>query len=176
MCATVEAKGSAVFSTWIGDKGKLTDFSYADIWDRSGAIAYTLINKYRIKARDRVILCYTFGLEFFVAFLACLRCGVIAVPVYPLNPAKLKMSLEKLGLIVNSCGATLCLTDDTIYWFRKAQLLNVLSDAKDAWPQNLKGKPQNDLPQEAVTRWTSQAFGIVIWAFCNTLADLPVSE
>jgi len=136
MNATVLQKGDTIFSTWIGDKGEEAQFSFNHIWDRSGAIAHTLIHKYKLRKGDRIILCYGFGLEFFVAFLACLRSGVIAVPVYPPNPTKLKMSLEKLELIVNSAGATICLTDNAINWYRKAQSMNVLSGAK--WPKNLK--------------------------------------
>ncbi|KAM3575053.1 hypothetical protein VYU27_003073, partial [Nannochloropsis oceanica] len=134
--AMVSKKGAQVFSTWIGEKNETIDYSYEYIWDRSGAISHYLFGKYGLNKGERVILCYGFGLEFFVAFLACLRLGVVAVPVYPPNPTKLKMSLEKLELIVDSAGAKLCLTDNTVNWFRKASQLNVLSTAK--WPRGMK--------------------------------------
>uniref|UniRef100_K3WAG2 AMP-dependent synthetase/ligase domain-containing protein n=1 Tax=Globisporangium ultimum (strain ATCC 200006 / CBS 805.95 / DAOM BR144) TaxID=431595 RepID=K3WAG2_GLOUD len=36
-----------------------------------------------IKPGDRVLLVYPPGLDFIIAFLACLRAGIVAVPVYP---------------------------------------------------------------------------------------------
>lgn len=147
----VALKGNTPFSTWLGDKGEETDYSFALIWDRSGAIAHALVHKFKLKKGDRVILCYGLGFEFFITFLGCLRAGIIAVPVYPPNPSKLKMSLEKLELIVNSAGANLCLTDNTINWYRKAQMLNPLSNVK--WPKRLKWEST-----EAITEGTGKTY------------------
>ena len=36
-----------------------------------------------IEAKDRVLLVYPPSLDFIVAYLACLRAGVVAVPVFP---------------------------------------------------------------------------------------------
>jgi acyl-CoA synthetase (AMP-forming)/AMP-acid ligase II len=70
-----------------------------DVWARSGTIAHKLRNKWGCERGDRVILCYSFGLHFFEAFLACLRAGVVAVPVYPPNPATVRKSLAKLQAV-----------------------------------------------------------------------------
>lgn len=82
---------------------------------------------------DRVILAFNFGLRFFVVFLGCLRAGVVAVPVYPPNPANLKRSLGKLRLVAQSCDAKMILVDPPVNRLRLASRLNVLSSS-NPWP------------------------------------------
>jgi acyl-CoA synthetase (AMP-forming)/AMP-acid ligase II/acyl carrier protein len=54
---------------------------------------------------DRAILLHPPGLDFVVAFYACLAAGVIAVPAFPPDPAALDRSLGRLSAIVASSGA-----------------------------------------------------------------------
>ena len=129
-------KTGTPFSSWIHDNGKdETEFTYDYVWNKAGSIAYRLVDKYKLKKGDRVILCYGFGLEFFITFLGCLRAGIIAVPVYPPNPTKLKFSLEKLQLIVDSSGATVCLCDDILLTLKTIQSANIFGPK---WPKQLK--------------------------------------
>lgn len=60
---------------------------------------------------DRVLLIYNPGLDYVVAFFACLFAGVIAIPVYP--PRK-NRSLERLDAIVIDAKAKLILTTSNI--------------------------------------------------------------
>ena len=53
-------------------------------------------------------------MEFLFAFLGCLRAGVVACPVYPLDPSKMEIALTKFKLVVEDTGAQLCLTDKLI--------------------------------------------------------------
>lgn len=134
--AVSERKGGAVYSTWLGDKDKVeASFTYEQIWTRAGMVAHTLRTKARAQKGDRILLCYGFGLEFFVAILGCFRAGVVAVPVYPPNPAKLDASLKKLRLIMDDCGARVCLADKQVMMFRKVQLLNPIN--RSSWPKDL---------------------------------------
>lgn len=74
--ALVDKSGEAPFGTWLGEKGEeQKTYTYGEIWNRAGAIAHAMRVKWGLAKGDRVILCYNFGLEFFVAFLACLRGG-----------------------------------------------------------------------------------------------------
>jgi amino acid adenylation domain-containing protein len=59
---------------------------------------------------DRVLLTYPAGLEFALAFWACILSGRIAVPVPALDPARLKGSLPRLNAIVADAQAKLALT------------------------------------------------------------------
>ena len=52
--------------------------SYREIEGRTRALATKLFREFAVKRGERVVLCYPPGLEFIVAFLACLRAGVIA--------------------------------------------------------------------------------------------------
>ena len=57
------------------------------------------------------------------------------MPVYPPNPTKLKFSLEKLQLIVDSSGATVCLCDDILLTLKTIQSANIFGPK---WPKQLK--------------------------------------
>lgn len=85
---------------------------------------------------DRVVLAFNFGLEFFVVFLGCLRAGIIAVPVYPPNPATLKNSLPKLQLIVDSCEPKLIVVDSSVNRLRLACKSRALAKgiSSSSWP------------------------------------------
>ncbi len=60
---------------------------------------------------ERALLMYTPGLDFVVAFFACLYAGVIAVPVYP---PKRNQSFHRLQAIIKDCDAKDILTTSTI--------------------------------------------------------------
>ena len=60
-------KSGEIFSSWIHDNGKdETDFTYDYMWQKAGTIAYRLVEKFKLKRGDRVILCYGFGLPHFL--------------------------------------------------------------------------------------------------------------
>ena len=56
------------------------------------------------------MLVYPPSLDFIVAFLACLKAGIIAVPAYPPDPRKLNKDLKMFATIVSSCDAKAALT------------------------------------------------------------------
>ena len=83
-----KAQPDKILYTFLDDKGKETvKLSYADIDRKTNAIA-TIMRKSKtdggwgIKAKDRVLLVYPPSLDFIVAYIACLRAGVVAVPVF----------------------------------------------------------------------------------------------
>ncbi|KAJ8603542.1 hypothetical protein CTAYLR_004885, partial [Chrysophaeum taylorii] len=90
-------------------------------WWQSG-FSGTLVSRWAIAP------CYAPGPEFFVAFVACLRAGVLAVPNYPPDPAQVQRGLEKLDLVTTGCGAELGLTD------RIVNKLRVTTSARHSWP------------------------------------------
>jgi acyl-CoA synthetase (AMP-forming)/AMP-acid ligase II len=91
----------------LGDSVEHT-LTYGQLDRRARAVATAL--QARCAAGDRVVLAFPPCLDFMVAFLGCLYAGVIAVPVYPPHPTRLKKSLPVLHGIVASCGATFGLT------------------------------------------------------------------
>ena len=60
--------------------------TYAQLEERTNDLAWYLLNKAGLKPGERAVLVYPPSLEFMVAFLACLKAGLVAVPVFPPNP------------------------------------------------------------------------------------------
>ena len=58
---------------------------------------------------ERALLVYPPSLDFMVAFLSCLKAGVVAVPVFPPNPAR-RDTLHMFSKITESSGADYALT------------------------------------------------------------------
>ncbi|WP_190823617.1 fatty acyl-AMP ligase [Saccharopolyspora pogona] len=65
-----------------------------------------------VRRGDRALLVYLPSLHFISAFLGCLACGVIPVPVAPPNPLKLAQDTGALAAIATSSGARVVLTHD----------------------------------------------------------------
>ncbi|MDJ0843725.1 fatty acyl-AMP ligase [Crocosphaera sp.] len=60
---------------------------------------------------ERALLMYSPGIDFIIAFFACLYAGVIAVPIYP---PRRNQSLDRLKAIIDDCQAKEVLTTSTI--------------------------------------------------------------
>ena len=65
-----------------------TNLTYGEIVDQSEQVANHLLDVAGVKSGDRVMLVYPPSLDFIVAFLGCLRAGVIAVPAFPPDPSR----------------------------------------------------------------------------------------
>lgn len=73
---------AAVFAKWFDAHGAVSEtHTFASLWMEAGRVAHELRVSCGLAKGDRAILCYGFGLDFFAAFLGCLRAGVLAVPV-----------------------------------------------------------------------------------------------
>ena len=106
---TVDKNGSRTFATWYNDQGQaIDDYSFADLWEEAGIVAYHLRVKWNLSKGDRVVLCYSFGLQFFASFIGCIRAGVTAVLVHPPS-MPLTKSLPKMLKVVDNCSAKLIL-------------------------------------------------------------------
>jgi acyl-CoA synthetase (AMP-forming)/AMP-acid ligase II len=77
--------------------------TYGEIDRQARAIAARL--RETCAPGDRALLLYPPGLEFISAFFGCLYAGVIAVPSYPPDPTRLRISLARLQVIAADCGA-----------------------------------------------------------------------
>lgn len=84
---------------------------------------------------ERVLLVYPPSLDFIVTFLACLRAGVVAVPVYPPDPRRLKKNMYMFASIQGSSGARVALTSKSYNWAKRATgIKEVFSREKATWP------------------------------------------
>ena len=90
----------------------------------------------------RALLVYPPSLEFMMAFLGCLKVGVIAVPVFPPNPAR-KDTLVMFSRITESSGAQFALTSTEYNHMKKLagvkDMVTKFTRANAAtWPENLE--------------------------------------
>jgi predicted naringenin-chalcone synthase/acyl-CoA synthetase (AMP-forming)/AMP-acid ligase II len=96
----------------------LHDWTYQQFLDRIKVAAANLhnfiepANKQKLLPGDRIVLCFPPGLDFFVAFWACISLGLVAVPVCPPDPFQANSdSHTKLYSIISNCEAKLLLTN-----------------------------------------------------------------
>ncbi len=98
----------------------LATLSYAQADQRARALALRLREHAQIG--DRVLLLYPFGLEYPVAFLACLYAGLVAVPAFPPDRQRAVKTMPRVSAIIRDADARLILTSrelvDTIEFAR----------------------------------------------------------
>jgi acyl-CoA synthetase (AMP-forming)/AMP-acid ligase II len=85
--------------------------TYAQFWENTGTLAAHFL-KEGIKKSERVMIVYpnTAQLEYFTAFVACLRVGIVPVSIYPPNPQKIDQDLVKFDHFVSNAGAICAIT------------------------------------------------------------------
>jgi amino acid adenylation domain-containing protein len=96
---------------YLSEDGEMS-LTYGELDEKARAIGVLL--KESFKYGDRVLLLYPPGLEFISGFMGCLYAGMIAVPAYPPDPARLSRTLTRLQKIAMDAQAAAVLTTDTI--------------------------------------------------------------
>lgn len=82
-----------------------------------------------------MLLVFFPGLDFTVSLLACFKAGLIAVPVFPPDPRKMKKDLHHFVNIQLSCGASTVLTNSLYNFTKKIEgLKNMFSTESVRWP------------------------------------------
>lgn len=94
---------------WLGDGEEAeTRLTWSELDRQARAIAAWLIAKgYQ---GQRALLLYVPGLDFVSALYGCLYAGVIAVPAYPPDPARLARTLPRMQAVVRSAAPAIALT------------------------------------------------------------------
>src|SRR6185295_254918 len=107
-----EASSGKVLFTALEPGGPQGSLTAADLDRRSRGLASTLQEQFPRGAR--VVLLLPPGLDYVVAYWACLYAGVIPVPAYPPDPGQLDRTLPRLGSILRDCAAAALLTTEAI--------------------------------------------------------------
>ena len=82
-------------------EGEPAELSNGELDRRARAIAVAV--RERVSPGERALIICPPGLDYVASFYACLYAGVIAVPVYPPNPALLKRTLPRLiGVVADA--------------------------------------------------------------------------
>lgn len=141
--------------------------NYGELDQQARTIA-TLLQS-RAPRGERILLLYPPGLEFITGFFACLYAGLIAVPAYPPEPARLSRTLPRLQAILSDAKAKLVLTTKSILslaqpLFEQAQDLRSLewlsSDNLTAGLQRDWQEPDLSSDDVAFLQYTSGSTGM----------------
>jgi thioester reductase-like protein len=100
--------------------GRTTEsYTYLEFLQRTTDIASHIQRTCPMAPGERVMLAYPPGVEMICAFFACVRLGLIPVPVYPPTSHGFRAALDKTDFIARDCQATAVLTTRSYYWSMK---------------------------------------------------------
>lgn len=112
-------------------------FTYKEWSNTVERLASKLLLSSSIKPKDRVLLVYPPSIDFMIALYACLRAGIIPVPVYPPNPQNLNKDIAQFISIQRTSGANVALTSNAYNYAKSVGgLRNMFSKSKTMrWPE-----------------------------------------
>jgi len=116
------------------------EISYLELETLSDQLAVRLLGG-SLKKGDRVVLVYPPSLDFLIAFIACLKAGIVSVPVFPPNPLR-KDTLLMFSKIVDSSNARVALTNKSYSHMKKManlkqSFLQINRVSSASWPEDL---------------------------------------
>jgi acyl-CoA synthetase (AMP-forming)/AMP-acid ligase II len=124
--------------TFLNDSGEVAEsYTYRELDVITSAMASRLLSDaYSLQQGDRVLLVFFPGLRFMISLLACFKAGIVAVPVFPPDPRKLKKDLHHFASIQKSSGAKVALTHK-LYNYAKsmAGAASLFSFGNEKWPE-----------------------------------------
>ena len=101
----------ALVYAFLDGAGEVADsYTYRRFHTRSNYMADVLRRTGAIRYGEPALLVYPPGLEFIVAFFACVKLGALPVPAPPLDASASAGACERLAAIAQDCGATVALT------------------------------------------------------------------
>jgi len=129
--------------TFIDDKGvEVETYTYSELDMVTSDLAVYLLEELGLKEGDRAMLVFIPGLDFMVALLACFKARVVAVPVFPPDPFKLKKDMHHFVSIQESSGSAVALTHGIYNSAKKAAKLSsffsLSSSGGAKWPDHLQ--------------------------------------
>jgi acyl-CoA synthetase (AMP-forming)/AMP-acid ligase II len=120
--------------------GKLDkQLTYQQIEQTTTHLASRLL-EHGLAKGDLAVLVYPPSLDFLVAFLACLKAGVTAVPVFPPHPNR-RDTLNMFTKIAQGCKAKYALTNTEYSYAKKLSSIREavkLKRTAAAWPESLE--------------------------------------
>lgn len=108
----LEKKNERLYTFLLDGENEESFLNYEELQSQSTRLASVLQGS---KAQSKkALLLYPPGLDYIVAFFACLKAKVIAVPAYPPDPNRLSRTLPRLLSIIRDSGAEIVLTNSAI--------------------------------------------------------------
>lgn len=131
----VQVQPDKTLFTYLNDDGSVAgSATYKSVDQKSLALAAHLISS-GISKGDRVLLVFEPSLNYIISFLGCLRAGIIAVPVFPPDPFRLKKDIVMFATITGNCGARVALTSSAYNSAKKMSALKNMFSRDLAWPE-----------------------------------------
>ena len=115
--ANAEKHPDKLLYAFLDSEGRITEsYSYEALLQRTTDIASHIHHTQPLTPGDRVLLVYPPGVEIICAFFACVRLGLIPVPVCPPSSHGFTAALYKMNYIARDCQAAAVLTDRSYLW------------------------------------------------------------
>ena len=122
--------------------GQTTEsFTYEGFLQRTTDIAAHILRVHPLCPGERAILVYPPGVEMICAFFACVRLGLIPVPVYPPSSHGFAAALYKMSFIARDCRAAIVLTDRSYFWSMRVHEARANPEVSSPEPGYLSGLP-----------------------------------
>jgi thioester reductase-like protein len=116
----IERTPDQLLFAFLDKDGRTTEsYTYAQFLQRTTDIACHIRRTHPMQPGSRVLLVYPPGVEMICAFFACIRLGLIPVPVHPPTGHGFKASLFKMNFIAQDCEPSAVLTDRSYFWSMK---------------------------------------------------------
>ena len=129
--ARVEQTPGKTLFTFLADGEEIAgSLTFEELWARAAKVAAQFVE--HTEVGDRIVLLYEPGLDYIIAFFACLISGRIAVPVYPPNPRRLEQTLPRLLHIVSDSQPKAFATSSMIRMLAEG-LLSSMGVGEVAW-------------------------------------------
>ncbi|HZI06968.1 MAG TPA: AMP-binding protein, partial [Archangium sp.] len=171
--------------TFLDDSGaEEASLTFAGLEQRARRIAAAL--QQVAAPGERVMLLYPPGLDYVTGFFGCLYAGLIAVPAYPPDPARLGRTLPRLQAIIDDAQAKVVLTTSFIasmgeFLFEQAPELRALhwlaTDELAAGTEDAWRRPALESGTLAFLQYTSGSTGTpkgVMLSHANLLNNLEL--
>src|SRR5437868_4796605 len=100
--------GGPAYSYLVDGETQEVSISYEELDRQARAIAASLQSV--AASGEHALLLYPPGLDFIAGFFGCLYAGLVAIPAYPPDPARLNRSLPRLQAIVADSRLAVALT------------------------------------------------------------------
>ena len=80
-------------------------YTYASFHLRTNGLAHVLAREIGIKPGESILLVYPPGLEFIVAFIACVKAGALPIPLPAPIPSAFSAARQRLRVVSENAGA-----------------------------------------------------------------------
>jgi len=108
-----QERPDALARIWLVDgENEERRWTYGELDEQARAVAVAL--RELTEPGERALLLYAPCLEYLAAFMGCLYAGVVAVPAYPPDPSRLRVTLPRVQAIVRDSDAAVALTTSDI--------------------------------------------------------------